>query len=178
MKFFLFLIFAIFFSIKSFGHGTILIQGVEHEKGFIDVKVYADKESFLKEEMAIESIRKKPIKGEITKWKIEKMEIIQKNKKLRLSDPEKFDEGVEDLFKELNKNFLSLKSEKSSAEGKIQRAYKQTDKTERTEHNDILSPIQVLADLEVLCDAINKFEIGFGNYKSNLKLLYGRDFNI
>ena len=64
MKFFLFLIFTIFFSIKSFGHGTILIQEVEHEKGFLDVKVYVDKESFLKEEMAIESIRKKPKKGE------------------------------------------------------------------------------------------------------------------
>ena len=35
MKFFLFLIFTIFFSIKSFAHGTILIQGVKHGKGFI-----------------------------------------------------------------------------------------------------------------------------------------------
>ena len=54
----------IFFTFKVYGHGTIIIQGVEHEKGEIDVKIYMDKKSFLKEELAVESIRKKPTKGE------------------------------------------------------------------------------------------------------------------
>ena len=40
------------------------VQNVEHEKGFVDVKIYLDKDSFLKEELAIESIRKKPTVGE------------------------------------------------------------------------------------------------------------------
>ena len=54
----------IFFTFKIHGHGTIIIQGVEHEKGEIDVKIYMDKKSFLKEDLAAESIRKKPTKGE------------------------------------------------------------------------------------------------------------------
>ena len=54
----------IFFTFKVYGHGTIIIQGVEHEKGEIDVKIYMDKKSFLKEDLAAESIRKKPTKGE------------------------------------------------------------------------------------------------------------------
>ena len=49
---------------KVVGHGTIIIQGVEHEKGEIDVRIYMDKKSFLNEELAVESIRKKPTKGE------------------------------------------------------------------------------------------------------------------
>ena len=53
----------IFFTFKIYGHGTIIIQGVEHEKGEIDVKIYMDKKSFLKEDLAAESIRKKPTKG-------------------------------------------------------------------------------------------------------------------
>ena len=48
---------------KGYGHGTIIIQGVEHEEGKIDVKIYIDQKSFLKEELAVESIRKKPTKG-------------------------------------------------------------------------------------------------------------------
>ena len=54
----------IFFTFKIYGHGTIIIQGVEHEKGEIDVKIYMDKKSFLNEDLAAESIRKKPSKGE------------------------------------------------------------------------------------------------------------------
>ena len=54
----------IFFTFKVYGHGTIIIQGVEHEKGEIEVKIYMDKKSFLKEDLAAESIRKKPTKGE------------------------------------------------------------------------------------------------------------------
>ena len=53
-----------FLTFKVYGHGTIIIQGVKHEKGKIDVKIYLDKETFLKEELAVESIRKKPTKGE------------------------------------------------------------------------------------------------------------------
>ena len=51
------------FAFKVYGHGTIIIQGVEHEEGKIDVKIYMDQKSFLKEELAVESIRKKPTKG-------------------------------------------------------------------------------------------------------------------
>jgi len=51
------------FAFEVYGHGTIIIQGVEHEEGKIDVKIYIDQKSFLKEELAVESIRKKPTKG-------------------------------------------------------------------------------------------------------------------
>ena len=64
MKIFFFnLLFFIFFSQIVFAHGTIIITRVEHNKGFIDVKIYGDKENFLKEDQVIESIRKKPTKG-------------------------------------------------------------------------------------------------------------------
>ena len=45
-------------------HGTIIITNVEHSEGYIDVKIYKDKETFLKEELATETIRKKATKGE------------------------------------------------------------------------------------------------------------------
>ena len=64
MKILSLIIFIIFFAFKVCGHGTVIIQGVEHEKGEIDVKIYMDKKSFLKEDLAVESIRKKPTKGE------------------------------------------------------------------------------------------------------------------
>ena len=48
------------YSIVALSHSTIVIKGVEHEDGFIDIKVYNSKDSFLDEENAIESIRKKP----------------------------------------------------------------------------------------------------------------------
>jgi len=64
MKILSLIIFIIFFAFKVCSHGTVIIQGVEHEKGEIDVKIYMDKKSFLKEELAIESIRKKPTKEE------------------------------------------------------------------------------------------------------------------
>ena len=64
MKIFFFnLLFFIFYSQIIFAHGTIIIKGVEHNRGFIDVKIYGDKEKFLKEDQSIESIRKKPTKG-------------------------------------------------------------------------------------------------------------------
>ena len=62
MKYFLFLSLALLFSFKIYAHGTIIISGVEHNKGYIDVKIYTDKESFLKEELAAEIIRKKATK--------------------------------------------------------------------------------------------------------------------
>jgi len=59
----LFLI-TIFICKVLFAHGTIIIKNVEHDQGYIDVKVYTDKDSFLKEDLAIEVIRKKATKGE------------------------------------------------------------------------------------------------------------------
>jgi len=63
MKILSIIIFFMFFTFKIYGHGTIIIQGIEHEEGKIDAKIYKDKETFLKEELAVESIRKKPTKG-------------------------------------------------------------------------------------------------------------------
>ena len=63
VKFFLFVIIIIFLSLKTYAHGKILVSGVEHNEGFIDVKIYTDKESFLNEEMAAETIRKRASKG-------------------------------------------------------------------------------------------------------------------
>ena len=62
IKFFIFFIAIIFLSLKTYAHGTLIINGVEHDEGFIDVKIYTDKESFLKEELAAEIIRKKATK--------------------------------------------------------------------------------------------------------------------
>ena len=64
MKLILFFIFFLLLSYKSFGHGTIVISGVEHNDGYIDVKIYTDKESFLNEELAAETVRKKATRGE------------------------------------------------------------------------------------------------------------------
>ena len=62
MKYFLFLSLTLLLSFKICAHGTIIISGVEHNKGYIDVKIYTNKESFLKEELAAEIIRKKATK--------------------------------------------------------------------------------------------------------------------
>tara|TARA_B100000686_G_C16711457_1_gene929402 strand:+ start:1117 stop:1527 length:411 start_codon:yes stop_codon:yes gene_type:complete len=64
MKLILIIIFLTLFPAKAFTHGTIIIGQVEHNNGYIDVKIYADKETFLKEELAVESIRKKATKGQ------------------------------------------------------------------------------------------------------------------
>tara|TARA_B110000196_G_C20875505_1_gene534076 strand:- start:304 stop:726 length:423 start_codon:yes stop_codon:yes gene_type:complete len=45
-------------------HGTVIITNVEHNKGYIDVKIYNSKDSFLKEDQAVEVVRKKVKKGE------------------------------------------------------------------------------------------------------------------
>lgn len=63
IKLFLFVVIIIFFSLKTYAHGIIIVSGVEHNEGFIDVKIYIDKESFLNEEMAAETIRKRASKG-------------------------------------------------------------------------------------------------------------------
>ena len=62
MKKFILLIFLLI-SFKSFAHGNVKIMGVEHEDGFIDLKIYTTKDIFLNEELAFESVRKKPSKG-------------------------------------------------------------------------------------------------------------------
>tara|TARA_Y100001970_G_scaffold135700_1_gene167096 strand:+ start:5773 stop:6195 length:423 start_codon:yes stop_codon:yes gene_type:complete len=62
-KLFVFVLF-ILYSPNLLGHGTIIIQNVEHDNGYIDLKIYTDKKSFLKEELAVESVRKKAVKGE------------------------------------------------------------------------------------------------------------------
>ena len=64
MKYFLFLSLTLLFSFKIYAHGTVIISGVEHNKGYIDVKIYTNKESFLKEELAAEIIRKKASKDQ------------------------------------------------------------------------------------------------------------------
>ena len=64
MKYFLFLSLTLLLSFKICAHGTIIISGVEHNKGYIDVKIYTNKESFLKEELAAEIIRKKATKDQ------------------------------------------------------------------------------------------------------------------
>ena len=55
----------LFFSASVFSHGTIIFTNIEHNKGYIDVKIYDSKQDFLNEDMAIESIRKKVNKGEV-----------------------------------------------------------------------------------------------------------------
>ena len=62
IKFFMFFIAIIFLSLKTYAHGTLLVNGVKHDEGFIDVKIYTDKESFLNEKKAAETIRKKASK--------------------------------------------------------------------------------------------------------------------
>ena len=64
IKFFIFFIAIIFLSLKTYANGTLIINGVEHDEGFIDVKIYTDKESFLKEKLAAEIIRKKATKDQ------------------------------------------------------------------------------------------------------------------
>ena len=46
-------------------HGTVIITNIEHNKGYIDVKIYDSKDSFLKEDQAVEAVRKKVNKGEV-----------------------------------------------------------------------------------------------------------------
>ena len=52
-------------SLGIFAHGTVIFPNVEHGDGYIDIKIYDSKESFLDEELAIESVRKRVQKGEV-----------------------------------------------------------------------------------------------------------------
>ena len=55
----------LFFSSVVVSHGTVIIPNVEHDRGYIDVKIYDSKDSFLKEDEAVEAVRKKVNKGEV-----------------------------------------------------------------------------------------------------------------
>jgi len=55
----------LFFSNVVLSHGTVIITNVEHDKGYIDVKIYDSKDSFLKEVQAVEVVRKKVNKGKV-----------------------------------------------------------------------------------------------------------------
>jgi uncharacterized protein (DUF2141 family) len=59
----LILLFIVLFSCPLFAHGTVIITNVEHTDGYIEVRIYDGKESFLKEDLARETIRKKATKG-------------------------------------------------------------------------------------------------------------------
>jgi len=55
----------LFSSSVVLSHGIVIIPNVEHNKGFIDVKIYDSKDSFLKENQAVEAVRKKVNKGKV-----------------------------------------------------------------------------------------------------------------
>ena len=55
----------LFLSRIVLSHGTIVITNAEHNKGYIDVKIYDSKDTFLEEDKAIEVVRKKSKKGEV-----------------------------------------------------------------------------------------------------------------
>jgi len=55
----------LFFSSVVLSHGTVIIPNVEHNKGFIDIKIYDSKDSFLEEDEAVEAVRKKVNKGKV-----------------------------------------------------------------------------------------------------------------
>ena len=55
----------LFFSSVVLSHGTVMITNVEHDDGYIDIKIYDSKDSFLEEDKAIEVVRKKSKKGEV-----------------------------------------------------------------------------------------------------------------
>ena len=55
----------LFFSSVVLSHGTVVIPNVEHDRGYIDIKIYDSKDSFLKEDEAVEAVRKKVNKGEV-----------------------------------------------------------------------------------------------------------------
>ena len=55
----------LFSSSVVLSHGTVIIPNVEHNKGYIDIKIYDSKDSFLKEDEAVETVRKKVNKGKV-----------------------------------------------------------------------------------------------------------------
>jgi len=59
----IFLMILLFSSAHLLAHGIIMVEGVKHSEGFIDVKIYENEDSFLKEKKASEVIRKKATQG-------------------------------------------------------------------------------------------------------------------
>jgi len=55
----------LFFSSVVLSHGTVIITNVKHNKGYIDVKIYDSKDTFLEEDKAVEVVRKKVKRGEL-----------------------------------------------------------------------------------------------------------------
>ena len=55
----------LFFSSLVFSHGTVIITNVEHDEGYIDIKIYDSKDTFLNEDEAFEAVRKKANKGKV-----------------------------------------------------------------------------------------------------------------
>ena len=55
----------LFLSRIVLSHGTVIITNAEHNKGYIDVKIYDSKDTFLEEDKAIEVVRKKSTKGKV-----------------------------------------------------------------------------------------------------------------
>ena len=91
----LLILFIFFLPTTVYAHGTIIITNVEHDEGYIDLKIYNNKENFLKEYLAIESVRKKAVKGQtilpltkIHEGKIEVGKINEAIKKYKI-DPNK-----------------------------------------------------------------------------------------
>ena len=55
----------LFFSSVVLSHGTVIITNVEHDEGYIDIKIYDSKDTFLNEDEAFEAVRKKANKGKV-----------------------------------------------------------------------------------------------------------------
>ena len=49
------------FSIEVQAHGNVKVIGVEHEEGFIDLKIYLDRDTFLKAQQSLDE--RKPAYG-------------------------------------------------------------------------------------------------------------------
>ncbi len=49
----LLILFIFFLPTTVYAHGTIIITNVEHDEGYIDLKIYNNKENFLKEDLAV-----------------------------------------------------------------------------------------------------------------------------
>ena len=61
----LFVLFLFFSSMSSSADINILVQGVEHDRGFIDIRIYLDAETWLKENQTAEHIVVHATKGKV-----------------------------------------------------------------------------------------------------------------
>ena len=57
--------FLLFSSMSSLADVNIVIQGIEHDRGFIDVRIYLDAETWLKENQTAEHIVVQATKGKV-----------------------------------------------------------------------------------------------------------------